>query len=160
MSIYTHAFSMNPKKKNDCKVSLLRKTFKGTNTTFLFFCISINLSAAVCRSTSVWNEGLVFYLTTKTYIIVIVTTPLSICNCWGSDGVWEPSKWIWSGSVIVRAPTKQTCFLCHRVCVSVVRERTCQEQWKFHFWNWCIIVLWSGRHRSGETKLKVRDLPV
>ena len=38
MSIYAHAFSGKPgkkKKKNDCKASLLRRTFKGTNTTFL-----------------------------------------------------------------------------------------------------------------------------
>ena len=48
------------KKKNDCKASFLRRTFKGTNTTFLFFfSISINLSASVCRSNSCWNEGLV-----------------------------------------------------------------------------------------------------
>ena len=45
------------------------------------------------------------------------------------------------GSVIVRPVTKQTCFLCHRTCASVVRERTCQDQWKFHFCNCCIIVL-------------------
>ena len=36
MSIYAHAFSGKPgEKKNDCKESLLRRTFKGTNTTFL-----------------------------------------------------------------------------------------------------------------------------
>ena len=35
MSIYAHAFSVKPKKKNDCEASLLRRTFKGTNTTFL-----------------------------------------------------------------------------------------------------------------------------
>ena len=37
MSIYAHAFSVNPEKKNDCEVSLLRRTFKGTNTTFIYF---------------------------------------------------------------------------------------------------------------------------
>ena len=41
MSIYAHTFSVKPKKKNDCKTSLLRRTFKGTNTTFLF---SLSLS--------------------------------------------------------------------------------------------------------------------
>ena len=41
MSIYAHAFSVKPKKKNDWKTSLLRRTFKGTNTTFLF---SLSLS--------------------------------------------------------------------------------------------------------------------
>ena len=30
---------------------------------------------------------------------------------------------------------KQTCFLCHRAYASVFRERTYQEQWKFHFCN-------------------------
>ena len=52
MSIYAHAFSGKPgKKKNDCKASLLRRTFKGTNTTFLSS-FSINSSAAVRRSSS------------------------------------------------------------------------------------------------------------
>ena len=60
------------------------------------------------------------------------------------------------GSVIVRPVTKQTCFLCHRACASVVRERTCQEQWKFHFCNCCIIVLWSGWYRSVALLLRGR----
>ena len=53
MSIYAHAFSgkSDKKKKNDCKASLLRRTFKGTNTTFLSS-FSINSSAAVRRSSS------------------------------------------------------------------------------------------------------------
>ena len=59
-------------------------------------------------------------------------------------------------SVIVRPVTKQACFLCHRACTSVVRERTCQDQWKFHVCNCCIIVLWSGRHRSGDLLLRVK----
>ena len=40
------------------------------------------------------------------------------------------------GSVIVLGETKETCFVCPRACVSVVCERTCQEQWKFHFCNY------------------------
>jgi hypothetical protein len=37
MSIYTHTFSVKPgENKNECKVSLLRRTFKGTNAIFLF----------------------------------------------------------------------------------------------------------------------------
>ena len=50
MSIYAHAFSVNPKKKtikpkkkNDCKESLLKRTFKGTNTTFLSFSLSLSI---------------------------------------------------------------------------------------------------------------------
>ena len=36
------------------------------------------------------------------------------------------------------------------------RERTCQDQWKFHFCNYCIIVLWPGWHRSGALLLRGR----
>ncbi len=57
MSIY--AFSVKSTKKNDCKASLLRKTFKGTNKTLFFFFISVNLSDTVCRSDSALNEDLV-----------------------------------------------------------------------------------------------------
>ncbi len=41
MSIYAHTFSVKPGEKNDHKVSLFRRTFKGTNITFLF---SLSLS--------------------------------------------------------------------------------------------------------------------
>ena len=43
MSIYAHAFSVKPDKKKDCKASLLRRTFKGTNTTFLSFFLSLSI---------------------------------------------------------------------------------------------------------------------
>ena len=44
MSICTcHLGKAGKEKKNDFKESLLRKTFKGTNTTFLFFFISISI---------------------------------------------------------------------------------------------------------------------
>ena len=43
MSIYAHAFSVKPEKKNDCEASLLRRTFKGTNTTFLSFSLSLSI---------------------------------------------------------------------------------------------------------------------
>ena len=43
MSIYAHAFSVKPKKKKDSKASLLRRTFKGTNTTFLSFSLSLSI---------------------------------------------------------------------------------------------------------------------
>ena len=50
MSIYAHAFSgKSEKKKNDCKASLLRRTFKGTNTTFL----SSFLHQFICCSTQI-----------------------------------------------------------------------------------------------------------
>ena len=42
VNIYAHVFSVKPEKQNDYKASLLRRTFKGTNTTFLFFFISVN----------------------------------------------------------------------------------------------------------------------
>ncbi len=35
--IYTHHFGKAGGKKNDCKASLIRETFKGTNITFSFF---------------------------------------------------------------------------------------------------------------------------
>lgn len=59
-----------------------------------------------------------------------------------------------AGSVIVLQSTKKTCFVCHRAYVSVVRERTCQERWKFYFCNFCIIVLWTGRHFFLEEEQK------
>ncbi len=52
--------------------------------------------------------------------------------------VLPESNW----SVKVLPSTKQTCFGCHHTYASVVRERTCQ--WNFHFWNWCIEILWSA----------------
>ena len=52
MSIYAHTFSVKPEKNKRCKESLLRRTFKGTNTTFLSSFFSINSSAAVRRSIS------------------------------------------------------------------------------------------------------------
>ncbi len=33
---------------------------------------------------------------------------------------------------------------------TVVRERICQDQLKFHFCNWCIVILWTGRLRPGD----------
>ena len=45
-------------KKNDCKVSLIRETFKGTNTTFSFFLSLSSHLSDVCTSSSAWTEGL------------------------------------------------------------------------------------------------------
>ena len=71
------------KKKNDCKASLLRRTFKGTNTTFLssFFSISINSSAVVRRSSSAWNEGLVRACRDTKCLSDNKHTDQSICVC-------------------------------------------------------------------------------
>ena len=38
--------------------------------------------------------------------------------------------------------------------ISVVHERTFQEHWVRNFFNWCMIVLWTGPHRSGILLLR------
>ena len=43
MSTYAHVFPAKPEKKNDWKASLLRRTFEGTNTTFLFSSLSLSI---------------------------------------------------------------------------------------------------------------------
>ena len=55
---YTHPLTLLffgkalKKKKNDCKASLIRETFKGTNITFSFFLSLSSHLSAVCRSSS------------------------------------------------------------------------------------------------------------
>ena len=78
------------------------------------------------------------------YLVVLVPLIQILDNlCMTLNVIWRQMVGVGSchpqvlptvdGSVIVRPATKQACFLCHRACVSVVRERTGQDQWKFHF---------------------------
>ena len=58
--VYAHTISVKPGRRKKRLEDVSRKTFTGTNTTFLFLCLFFNLSVAVCRSSSDWNEGLVW----------------------------------------------------------------------------------------------------